>query len=114
MKKFLFIFYFFCIFFNFLFARAESFNICPLCLTDGVITCPDGYEPACPEEELKPKCVFYEKRYVPGCLQFIGLKKIDLGYLKFNLPSSYMVQIVGGGETFTLNREIIGCKLIKL
>ena len=91
----------------------EDFNLCPLCTDKGNIICPLGFEPVCADEnpgETEPKCVFLETKYMPGCWKFIGIKKIDLNLESLMLSPTTMVKIIGGGETYTLNREIIGCK----
>ena len=90
-------------------------QVCPLCTMHGIITCPNGLEAACIDEvpgETQPKCLFYENKYVPGCLKFVGIKKLDLNLLPANMPPSIMINIIGGGETYTLNREIIECRAI--
>lgn len=91
--------------------NAESFNLCPLCTKHGEVICPGGYEPACPEstEVLEPKCIFYGARYVPGCYKYVGIQKLDLDF-SGGLPKGYKVDVIGGGETYTLDREIVGCK----
>lgn len=91
----------------------EDFNLCPLCTDNGNIICPGGFEPACADEnpgETEPKCVFLETKYMPGCWKFIGIKKLDFNLDSLMLSPTSMVEIIGGGETYTLNREIIGCK----
>lgn len=96
-------------------AESRSFNICPLCTSDGAITCPNGFEAACENEtsnDTEPKCLFYGNKYVPGCWKFVEVKKLDLNFNLPNMPPSAMIEIIGGGDTYTLNREIIGCKKI--
>lgn len=95
------------------FAEPEHFSVCPLCSSEGVIICPIGYKAACENElpgDTVPKCIFYENKYVPGCWKFVGIKKIDFNLGSLKMPSTTMVEIIGGGETYTLNREIVGCK----
>lgn len=93
--------------------ETDSFQICPLCSKDGGITCPVGYEAGCQDEtpgDTKPKCLFYGDKYIPGCWKFIGVKKLDFDFPSLGLPPTTMIKITGGGETYTLNREIVGCK----
>ncbi|MBI3589815.1 MAG: hypothetical protein HY094_00335 [Candidatus Melainabacteria bacterium] len=96
------------------FCDSEAFYVSPLCTTEGSLTCPDGFEAACADEkpgDTEPKCLFLETKYVPGCWKFIGIKHLDLSLFPTNnMPSSTMVKVTGGGEVFTLNREIIGCR----
>ena len=92
---------------------AQSFDLYPLCTTVGDITCPDGYLASCEDEineKSEPRCLFYGSMHVPGCWKYIGKKSIDFSFLPNNLPSSAMIKITGGGDVFTLNREIVGCK----
>ena len=92
-------------------AKAEDLTICPLCNEEGTITCPLGFKAIClSSDESEPKCLFLENRYVSGCWKFIGIKKLDLDIGIQNMPPSTMVKIIGGGETYTLNRETIGCR----
>ena len=94
-------------------ADTSSFTLCPLCSNDGKIICPVGFEAACADNEgeaAEPKCIFLGNKYMPGCWRFVGIKKLDLNLSGLNLPASYMIGVIGGGETYTLNREIIGCK----
>ena len=94
-------------------ASSEDFDLCPLCDQFGEIICPNGYEAACASDEIPgpvPKCLLHNAKLIPGCWQFIGVQKIDLG-LEHLMPfPNSMVEIIGGGETYTLNREIVGCK----
>ena len=101
------------IFFLPLNSDAESFNLCPLCSMSGDVICPGGFEPACEGEipySIEPKCIFFGNKYVPGCLKFIKIEKLDLGFEKMKLTPGTMVEVIGGGETYTLNRETIGCR----
>ena len=94
-------------------ATAESFFVCPLCSMDGIITCPIGFEAACADQIpniTEPKCVFLENKYVPGCWKFVGIKKLDLNFNPSNMPPSFMIDIIGGGETYTVDREAVGCR----
>ncbi|OGI18567.1 MAG: hypothetical protein A3B68_02240 [Candidatus Melainabacteria bacterium RIFCSPHIGHO2_02_FULL_34_12] len=94
-------------------ASLDETLVCPLCSFEGNVLCPEGFEATCQDEnpdETEPKCVFFENKYVPGCWKFIGIKKMDFNLGALNMPPSVMIDIVGGGETYTLNREIIGCK----
>ena len=91
----------------------EAFEVSPLCDMDGGIICPVGFEIGCADDlslATEPKCIFYEGKYIPGCLKFVGIKKIDLNFESLMLSPSSMIKVVGGGETYTLNREIVGCK----
>ena len=91
----------------------ESFNMCPLCSNQGTLICPSGFEAACQNEipgDTEPKCILFGKKYMPGCWKFVGIKKLDLGFSGLMLSPTAMVEVIGGGETYTLNREIIGCK----
>lgn len=95
------------------FAYEDPFTLCPLCSQDGKVICPLGFEAACADEtpgETEPKCVFLGTKYMPGCWKFVGIKKLDFNIGVLNLPASYMAEVIGGGETYTLNREIIGCR----
>lgn len=88
-------------------------SVYPICSKHGEIVCPDDFSPYCPDDkELKsePKCVLIGSMFVPGCWQFIGIKKIDLGLEKMMLSPTTMVKVIGGGETYTLNRETVFCK----
>ena len=94
-------------------AEEDLFFSCPLCNKEGGIICPAGYKAACADEvpgDTKPKCIFYENKYIPGCWKFIGIKKLNVDFLLPNMPPSAMIEIIGGGETYTLNRDIVGCK----
>ncbi|MBI2996467.1 MAG: hypothetical protein HYY52_07180 [Candidatus Melainabacteria bacterium] len=96
-------------------ANQEQFYLCPLCTQDGLIVCPDGFEAACSDKSVnnaEPKCILLGQKYIAGCWEFIGIKKVDLNLFPANMPPSLMVNIIGGGETYTLNRETIGCKEI--
>lgn len=97
-------------------SQSEQFIISPLCTMQGEIRCPEGFKAACSDEKAEgtiPKCVFLGKNYVPGCWKFIRKQKID-----FTIPSEGLravahesdVKIIGGGETYNLNRETIGCR----
>lgn len=110
--------YFLILFFLILIAFAnkafaeQEFYLCPLCNGDKV-TCPKGFEAACADlvpGETVPKCIFFENKYIPGCWKFVGKKKLDLSLIPANMPPSTMIKVIGGGEIYTLNREIIGCK----
>jgi hypothetical protein len=98
------------------FPQSESFFISPLCTIQGEITCPEGFKAACSDEKPEgtiPKCIFLGKNYVPGCWKFIRKQKIDFIIppqgLK-ELAHNATVKITGGGETYNLNRETIGCR----
>ena len=94
-------------------AESEDFSMCPLCDRLGNVTCPFGYEAGCQRlnaEISEPKCIFLENTYVSGCLTFIGIKKIEGLDVLFMLGPNVKAEITGGGETYTLNREAIGCK----
>lgn len=95
------------------YAEGGEFSVCPLCSNTGEVLCPLGSTAGCindtPEETI-PKCVFYGDRYVAGCWKFIGIKKLDLDFSKLGMPPSLMIDVIGGGETYTLNRETIGCR----
>ena len=91
----------------------EAFELSPLCDMSGEIICPVGFEVGCADDlslATQPKCVFYENKYMPGCLKFVGLKKMDLNFEALMLSPSSMIKVIGGGETYTLNREIVGCR----
>ncbi|MBI1857994.1 MAG: hypothetical protein HYR97_02630 [Candidatus Melainabacteria bacterium] len=90
---------------------AEIFDLCPVCTVKGELLCPSGYEAACEQDDTEihePKCIFYGNRYVSGCLKFVGVNKLDLNFDTL-LPGS-KVELIGGGETYTLNRETVGCR----
>lgn len=94
-------------------AVTDDFVVSPLCDINGTIVCPVGYEAGCADESLKstePKCIFYNEKFISGCLKFVGVKKIDINFETLMLSPGSMVKIIGGGETYTLNREIVGCK----
>ena len=91
----------------------EVFEVSPLCDSKGEVICPVGFEVGCaddPSLATEPKCIFYGNQYIPGCLKFIGIKKIDLNFGALMLTPGSMIEVIGGGETYTLNREIVGCK----
>lgn len=97
------------------FCETESVILCPLCDKDGKIICPSGYEAACQDEapsegKTEPKCLILGRKYMPGCWKFVGVKKLDLDFSGLMLSPTSMIEIIGGGETYTLNRDIIGCK----
>ena len=95
------------------FASTVAFDVYPLCTNDGGIICPFGYEAACKDEipyNTEPKCVFLDNKYVPGCWRFIGVKNLDFSLFPANMPPTTMIKVTGGGQVYTLNREIIGCK----
>lgn len=103
--------------------KAEDASIYPRCDKEGKLLCPSGYEPACKEEieadlkpastvKTEPKCFFYIDKQIPCCMKFAGVKKIDLGLEKLMLSPTAMVKVIGGGETYTLDREAIFCKKI--
>jgi len=98
------------------FCEVEVNSVYPTCSKEGQLLCPSGYEPSCKEEEdlvkTEPKCFFYIDKHVPCCMKFTGIKKLDLGLEKLMLSPNTMVKIIGGGETYTLNREAIFCKKI--
>lgn len=111
-KLFLLIFFIECLITKAVSAEVETFLISPLCERE-TITCPDGYEAACADKisnDTKPKCLFYGDKYIPGCWKFVGIKKLDFSLFPANMPPTTMVKITGGGEVYTLNREIIGCR----
>ena len=94
------------------FAKTEQFKLSPLCNNDEIV-CPEGFEAACADEmpgDTTPKCLFLTDKYVPGCWKFIGMRNLDLSLLRNSLPPSAMVTITSGGQTYTLNRDIIGCR----
>lgn len=94
-------------------SETKPFILCPLCNNDGKIICPSGFEAACQNEipgDTEPKCILFGKKYMPGCWKFVGIKKLDLDFSGLMLSPSAMVKIIGGGETYTLNRDIIGCR----
>jgi len=96
-------------------AKADTsiVNFCPLCSKNGEIICPKGFEAECIEikgEMSEPRCVFFGNKYISGCWKFVGISKVDLDFFILNLPPSYMIEATGGGETYTLNRETIGCR----
>ena len=89
------------------------FFVCPVCSNTGEVLCPPDSTAGCinaTPEETVPKCVFLENKYVAGCWKFIGTKKLDFDFTKLNMPPSVMINVIGGGETYTLNRETIGCR----
>lgn len=90
-------------------------SVYPVCSKSGDIICPDNFSPYCPEDKENkgiPKCVLIGSMFIPGCWQFEGIKKIDLGLEKMMLSPTTMVKVIGGGETYTLNRETVFCKRI--
>ena len=94
-------------------AEKSSISICPLCSNQGELICPLGFEAACQNEtpgDTEPKCILLEKKYMPGCWKFVGIKKMDINFDSLKMPPSTMIKIIGGGETYTLNRETIGCR----
>ena len=91
-------------------AFALDDDVCPLCTHEGKLTCPVGYQAICENEPIEPKCVFLENKYVAGCWKFIGIKKLDFDFNSIDFPPSLMIEVIGGGETYTLNRETIGCR----
>ncbi len=94
-------------------ASPEAISLCPLCTKEGAVTCPDGFQAICQDETptvYEPKCIFYENKFIPGCWKFVGINKINFNLSPVNMPPSIMIDVIGGGETYTLNREIIGCK----
>ncbi len=93
--------------------QIESFELSPLCDMQGSITCPVGFEVGCASELpliSQPKCIFYGDKYISGCLKFEKMQKIDLNFESLMLTPGSMIKVIGGGETYTLNREIVGCK----
>ncbi len=93
------------------FAKPDS--VYPVCSQGGNLLCPDDFEPACIDKQFsEPKCILLGSMFIPGCWKFIGIKKIDLGLDKLKMPGSTMVEIIGGGETYTLDREGVFCKRI--
>ena len=97
---------------SFLNVFAQDSYVCPLCTNDGKLTCPIGYEATCEGEPIEPKCIFLEKKYIAGCWKFVGVKKLDFNFNSIDFPPSLMIEVIGGGETYTLNRDTIGCKKI--
>ena len=94
-------------------AESKLFTLCPLCDQAGEITCPNGYEADCLNANTEmsiPKCIFFNNMYVPGCWQFVGIQKLDLNFDTKMFPPSWMAKVTGGGETYTLNIETVGCK----
>ena len=58
--------------------QIEAFEVSPLCDMNGGIICPEGFEVGCADDAslaTEPKCIFYENKYIPGCLKFVGIKK---------------------------------------
>lgn len=108
------IFLFLLILFTVSSSSAETvFYLCPLCDQNGNITCPEGYQADCLNSNIDgslPRCVFLDSMYTPGCWKFEGIKKIDIGFDLSMFPPSWMAMIEGGGETYTLNRDTVGCK----
>ena len=93
--------------------QIEDFVVSPLCDMNGLVTCPLGLKPDCANEEgssTEPKCIFYGDKFISGCLKFVGMKKIDLNFEALMISPGSMIKVIGGGETYTLNREIVGCK----
>ena len=93
--------------------ETESFNMCPLCSNQGELICPLGFEAACQNEtpgDTEPKCILLEKKYMPGCWKFVGIKKLNLDFSGLMLSPTAMIEVIGGGETYTLNRDIVGCR----
>ena len=91
--------------------QIKTFELSPLCDMDGEVICPVGFEVGCSSKEAtEPKCIFYEGRFISGCLQFVGIKKIDLNFEALMVTPGSMIEVIGGGETYTLNREIVGCR----
>ncbi len=91
----------------------SELSLCPLCDRAGQIICPEGFEAICSDETAntyEPKCIFYGDKYIPGCWKFVGINKLNFDLMPANMPPSIMIDIIGGGETYTLNREIVGCK----
>ena len=90
----------------------KEYSLCPLCTVDGSVICPEGFEAKCAGKNshgTKPKCIFLGNKYVPGCWKYVGIEKLDLSFLAKKFPPSLMVEVVGGGEKYTLNREIVKC-----
>ena len=90
-----------------------EFYLCPLCDQSGNIICPAGYEAGCLNSNVDgslPKCLFLDGMYAPGCWKFEGIKKIDIGIDPSIFPPSWMAMIEGGGETYTVNKDTVGCK----
>ena len=93
--------------------QIEDFEVSPLCNMSGEIICPDGFKIGCADElslTTQPKCIFYGEKFIPGCLKFVGMKKVDLNLESLMISPDSMIKVIGGGETYTLNREIVGCK----
>lgn len=89
------------------------FDLYPLCTMEGTLTCPDGFDVACENEnpnDTEPRCLFFENKYVPGCWKFVGHKNIDFSLVPKNMPPSTMIKVTGSGGVYTLNRDTIGCK----
>ena len=94
-------------------ANAKEEFVCPLCTHEGILTCPSGFIAFCDEKDaanIEPRCVFLENKYVAGCWKFIGIKKMDLNFNSIDFPPSLMIEVIGGGETYTLNKDTISCK----
>ena|SRR3989338_8216247 len=108
--KYLIPFIFLSLFLNLDNAFALDNYVCPLCTNEGKLTCPVGYEAICENEPIEPKCVFLGNKYIAGCWKFVGVKKLDFDFNSIDFPPSLMIEVIGGGETYTLNRETIGCK----
>ncbi len=100
---------------SFCLAQDKDTSISPICSKTGNLICPENYVPDCirkEDEKIDPRCVFYMNKYMPFCAKFAGIKKIDLGLEKLMLSPSTMIKVIGGGEAYTLNNEIIFCKRI--
>lgn len=94
-------------------AEGFLFELCPLCTNHGELICPVGYEAGCQneiEDYTEPRCLFFQGMYIPGCWKYIGTMSLDFSLLPESLPKGAMLEVIGGGEIFTLNREIVGCK----
>ena len=90
----------------------EGTEVCPLCSSQGALICPPGYEVSCSEEELSiPQCIFLDKKFIPGCYKFKGYETLNLGFP--DLPAKAMIKVSTDSKVYTLNREIINCKLVE-
>ena len=95
------------------FSQQAAFDVYPLCNIEGNLTCPEGFKADCLNEGTntgQPKCIVYNGKFIPGCWTFTGINKIDLDFNALMLFPGAMVEVIGGGETYKLNRETIGCK----
>ncbi len=93
--------------------QIDDFELSPLCDSNGALVCPLGYEAGCANGgslSTEPKCIFYGDKFISGCLKFEKIQKIDLNFENLMLSPGSMIEVIGGGETYTLNREAVGCR----